>query len=149
MRAGMVAAIAAAQNEMEGYPKGSTVICAHCFVPLFTLTRSITPGDKANRTASAYRPITVHEIRALRRDVPSVTAALKAWTFKEEIAHVAGLEPPKSGSPAACPVCHKSFVQVFAPEASEVIDQAYTWRLVTIPPMAGPYPVRSAQVDLG
>jgi hypothetical protein len=145
----MEAAILAAQGEMEGYPKGSTVICAHCFVPLFTLTRSISPGDKANRTASAYRPVTVQEIRALRLNVPSVTAALKAWTFKEEIAHVAGLEAPKSGSPAACPVCHKSFVQVFAPEASEVIDQAYTWRLVTIPPMAGPYPVRSAQVHFG
>jgi len=149
MRAGMVAAIAAAQQESEGYPKGSTVLCAQCFTPLFTLTRTITPGEKANRTASAYRPVTVHDIRRLRRDVPGVAAALKLWTSADEIAHEARLEAPASGSPAVCPCCQKSFVQVFAPGADEVIDQAYTWRLVTIPPLAGPLPVRSSEVQFG
>lgn len=149
MRAGLEAAIAAARHESDGYPKGSTVICAHCFVPLFTLTQSINPGDKANRSTGAYRPITVQELRTLRLNVPSVAAALKTWTVQDEIAHEARVEAPKSGTPAQCPACLKSFVQVFAPEASEVIDQAYTWTLVTIPPLSGPYPVRSAHVSLG
>jgi hypothetical protein len=146
MRAGLVAAIAASRAENEGYPKGSTVICAHCFVPLYILTRSIGSGDKSNRTVDAYRPVTVQDIRRLRRDVPSVTAALKPWTAAEEIAHVASIPELRTGSAALCPACSKSFVQVFAPEASEVIDRAYTWRLVTIPPMSGPLPVRSSKV---
>lgn len=146
MRAGLQAAIEAARTEQEGYPKGSTVICAHCFVPLFTLTRSIGPGEKANRTTDAYRPITLQELTALRRDVPSVTAALKLWTAQQAFDHVARIEAPRSGSPAACPACQRSFVQVFAPDAAEVVDRAYTWRLVTIPPLSGPYPIRSAHV---
>lgn len=144
----MEAAIAASRTEQEGYPKGSTVICAHCFVPLYTLTRTINPGDKANRSIAAYKPITALELRQLRRDVPSVNAALKTWTHEDEIAHEARVIAPSTGSPAQCPACSKSYVQVFAPDANEVIDLAYTWRLVTIPPMSGPYPVRSAHVSL-
>lgn len=146
MRAGLVAAIAAARSEQEGYPKGSTVICAHCFVPLFVLTRTIEPGQKANRTVDAYRPISVAELAQLRRDVPSVAAALKLWTAEQAVAHVNRITQPRTGSSAECPACQRSFVQVFAPEAGEVMDQAYTWRLVTIQPMAGPLPVRSADV---
>ena len=146
MRAGLEASIQAAHTDNDGYPKGSTVICANCFVPLFTLTRSICVGDKANRTVDAYRPITVQELRTLRRNVPSLQAALKTWTMDQEIAHAARIQAPKTGDEAKCPACDNSFVQVFAPEAAEVIDRAFTWRLVTIPPLSGPYPVRSSQV---
>jgi hypothetical protein len=149
MRAGLEAAIKASRDESEGYPKGSTVICAHCFVPLYILTQNINPGDKASRSTQAYRPVCVQDIRTLRRNVPSVTAALKSWTVQDEIAHEARVVELKNGSPAQCPSCLKSFVQVFAPDANEVIDHAYTWRLVTIPPLTGPYPVRSAHVSLG
>ena len=148
MRAGMEAAILAAHNENDGYIKGSTVICAQCFVPLYTLTRSIGPGEKANRTVDAYRPITVSEIKRLRRDVPSVTAALKTWTPNDEFAHACSVEELRTGSPAVCPKCERSFVQVFAPDEAEVIDRAYTWRLITIQPLTGPYPVRSAKVTI-
>lgn len=148
MRAGLVASLETAISDTEGYSKGSTVICAHCFVPLFRLTRSIHPGEKANRTVNAYRPITIPELRQLRVEVPSVTAALKLWTSQDEFNHCCGIEAPRAGSEALCPACKKSFVQVFAPEASEVIDRAYTWRLVTIPPLSGPYPVRSAKVTI-
>lgn len=149
MRAGMEAAIAAAHQETEGYAKGSTVICAQCFVPLYTLTRTIGPGEKANRTVDAYRPLTPSDIATLRREVPSVTAAMKTWTYEQVVQHAFSIAELRTGSPAACPACQKSFVQVFAPEASEVIDHAYTWRLVTIPPLSGAYPVRSAHVRLG
>jgi hypothetical protein len=143
----MEAAIADARTDQDGYPRGSVVICAQCFVPLYTLMRSINPGDKANRSIGAYKPITALELRQLRRDVPSVNAALKTWSVDDEIAHEARIVAPSTGSPAQCPSCLKSFVQVFAPDANEVIDLAYTWRLVTIPPMAGPLPVRSAHVS--
>ena len=148
MRPGIAAAIAAAHQESEGYPKGSTVLCAQCFVPLFQLTRTIEPGEKTSRSIDAYRPVSVADIARLRREVPSVRAALKMWSVADMVAHVQRLEPPKTGSPAQCPACQRSFVQVFAPSSSELIDQAYTWRLVTIPPLSGPYPVRSAHVDL-
>jgi hypothetical protein len=147
MRAGLQAAIEAARDENEGYPKGSTVICAHCFVPLYLLTRTISPAEKAGRTVDAYRPITVHDIARLRRDVPSVKAALKPWSFIDVCNHVSSIRELRTGSPAACPKCERSFVQVFAPDEAEVTDHAYTWRLVTIPPMSGPYPIRSASLD--
>lgn len=148
MRAGLVAAAASAPNDLDGYTKGSTVLCAHCFVPLFTLERGIGPGEKASRTVDAYRPITATELRQLRREVPSIRAALKMWTADEERTHVERVVRPKTGDAALCPACEKSFVQVFAPEAGEVIDRAYTWRLVTVPPMSAAYPIRSSRVDL-
>lgn len=147
MRAGLVAAAADAVD-LDGYAKGATVICAHCFVPLYRLERGIAPGEKASRTVDAYRPVTASDIATLRREVPSVAAALKTWTPDTVKAHVDTIGRPKTGDPAVCPSCSKSFVQVFAPEAGEVIDRAYTWRLVTIPPLSDAYPVRSSRVDL-
>jgi hypothetical protein len=146
MRAGLQAAIEAARDENEGYPKGSTVICAHCFVPLYLLTRSISPGQKALNSWDSYRPLSEGEIWTLRRQVPSVTAALKTWDINDVRAHVQSIPELKRYSPALCPNCQRSFVQVFAPDAAEVTDHAYTWRLVTIPPMSGPYPIRSANL---
>jgi hypothetical protein len=149
MRPGLQAAIAAAHAENDGYPKGSTVICAHCFVPLYVLSRTISPGDTASRSIDAYQPITAVQLSALRRDVPSVRAALKLWSMGDVMAHVQKIQPPRTGSAAQCPSCLHCFLQVFAPSEAEVIDQAYTLRLVTIPPMSGPYPVRSSDVPFG
>ena len=147
MRAGLVAAAVDAVD-LDGYAKGSTVICAHCFVPLYRLERGIAPGEKASRTVDAYRPVTASDIHHLRLEVPSVRAAMKGWTPLQVKAHVESIDRPRTGSSAECPACHKSYVQVFAPDASEVIDRAYTWRLVTIPPLSDAYPVRSSRVDL-
>lgn len=148
MRAGLVAAAESAPNALDGYPKGSTVLCAHCFVPLYRLERGISPGERTSRSVDTYRPLTVEDFKQLRRDVPSVWSALRTWTDAQVVAHVHSIERPKTGSPAACPACQRSFVQVFAPESAEVIDRAYTWRLVTIPPMSDAYPVRSSRVRL-
>ena len=148
MRAGLVAANETAPNPLDGYPKGSTVICAHCFVPLYVLERGIYPGDKVGRSIDAYAPISVSQLNQLRRDVPSVQAALKTWTDEEVREHCERILRPYTGMPAACPACQRSFMQVFAPDSSEVIDHAYTWRLVTIPPMSEAYPVRSSRVDI-
>lgn len=148
MRAGLEAAAATAPNPLDGYPKGSTVLCAACFVPLYRLERGIAPGEKASRTCDAYRPVTASDIAELRREVPGVKSALMQWTPADVVAHVNQIDRPKTGSLAECPACHKSWVQVFAPEAGEVIDRAYTWRLVTVPPLSDAYPVRSSRVRL-
>lgn len=148
MRAGMVAAAETAPNTLMGYEKGATVLCANCFVPLYKLERGIGPGEKASRSVDAYRPISRAELRQLRKEVSSINAALKLWTDEDEKAHVRAIDRPKTGDPAVCPKCDHSFVQVFAPEAGEVLDRAYTWRLVTVPPMSAAYPVRSSHVGL-
>lgn len=148
MRAGLVAAVETAPNALIGYEKGATVLCAQCFVPLYKLERGIGPGEKASRSVDAYRPITRAELRQLRKEVTSIHAALKTWTDEDETTHVNSIDRPKTGDPAACPKCARSFVQVFAPEADEVMDHAYTWRLVTVPPMSDAYPIRSSRVDL-
>lgn len=146
MRAGLRAADADAPNSLDGYHKGETVICAQCFVPLFVLERGIAPAEKTSRSVDAFRPVTVADIERLRRDVPSVRSALMRWTPADVDAHARRIDRPKAGSPAACPACSKSFVQVFAPDAAEAIDRAYTWRLVTIPALSGAFPVRTSRV---
>jgi hypothetical protein len=146
VRAGLIAAAESSPTPLDGYQKGSTVLCAHCFVPLFQLERGIGPGEKASRTVDAYRPITLAELRKLRREVTSIHAALKTWTDDQEREHVQRLPRPKTGDQAMCPACERSFVQVFAPDAEEVLDRAYTWRLVTVPPFSDAYPVRSSHV---
>jgi hypothetical protein len=146
VRAGLIAAQDAAPNTMVGYEKGATVLCAHCFVPLYRLERGIAPGEKIK--ADAYRPITRSELRQLRREVTSIHAALKTWNDEHEQNHVQSLDRPKAGDPAICPACTKSFMQVYAPDAAEVTDRAYTWTLVTVPPMSEAYPMRSSHVDL-
>ena len=142
MRAGLEAAALAAGSD-DGYPKGSIVLCAHCFLPLYVLTCGISPGQKAHRTVDHYRPISEVEVWSLRSSVPSVASALRTWTPDRISAHVQRIPQPKTGDPALCVSCGRSFVQVFAPTGEEVIDQAYTWRLVTIPPQ-GPAPIRRA-----
>jgi hypothetical protein len=144
MRAGLVAAYDAAGGQDEGYPKDSVVLCAHCFLPLYVLTCGIVPGQKANRTVHSYRPITELELWNLRAEVPSVRSALMTWTPDRMKAHVQSIPTLTTGDAALCPCCSRSFVQIWAPEEAEVIDRAYTWRLVTIPPR-GELPVRRAQ----
>lgn len=145
MRAGLTAALEAAQGHDEAYPAGSVVICAHCFLPLYALTRTIWPGEKTSRTVDAYRPLSAAQIQMLRQQVPSVQSALKPWTDQDVARHAEHIPELRTGSAALCPSCGRSFVQVFAPSGEEVIDQAYTWRLVTIP-ASGPVPIRSAEV---
>lgn len=146
MRAGLVAAAERAPNTLIGYDKGATVLCAHCFVPLYKLERGISPGEVVK--ADAFRPISRAELRQLRKEVTSIHAALKPWSDDDETNHVNSLGRPSAGDPALCPKCHNSFMQVYAPGADEVTDHAYTWTLVTVPPMSGAYPVRSSRVDL-
>lgn len=136
MREGLKDAIAVAGHE-EGYAKGSVVICQHCLKPLYRLTRSISVGERANRTADAYRPISVIDLEAMtafRGRSAGVSAAIRSWTPEQRLEHCQQIPALKSGSPALCPACQHSFVRVRAPERGEVVDQAYTWELFTIPP---------------
>jgi hypothetical protein len=131
---------------MLGYEKGATVICQNCFAPLYKLERGVYPGEPVK--ADAFRPLSRTELRQLRREVTSIAAALKPWTDDDEKAHVNSIGRPVQGEPALCPKCGQGWPQVFAPEAAEVNDRAYTWRLITVPPMSDAYPVRSSDVRL-
>ena len=146
MRAGLIAAAETAPNPLDGYPKGSTVLCQHCFVPLFRLERGVSPGEGVK--ADAFRPISRAELQELRREVPSIAAALKLWTDADEQAHVSRIDRPVQGQPALCAACGHGFPQIFAVEAAEVNNRDYTWRLITVPPMSDAYPMRSSDVDL-
>lgn len=118
------------------YAKGSIVLCGACLKPLYRLDRSIFSGDKVSRTASAYRPVTLMDLADLeqRSDVPSHAALVRSWTPEARKAHVDTIPDLKTGDPALCPVCDRSWVRVRAVEANEVVDRAYVWELVTIPP---------------
>lgn len=124
-------------GHMEGYARGSIVLCAQCLVPLYELTRSIDIGEKAHRSVSAYRPLSAHDLDQLaQRDTtePGVAAMLGGWTLERKRQHAAAIPELHTGSPALCPACGQSFVQVRALEAAEVIDRAYTFELVTLAP---------------
>ena len=123
------------------YEKGSTVLCAACMKPLFTLARPIYSGEKVSRTVDAYRPVSMADLAALadRMDVMSVAVLLRHWTLEERRAHCDHIQAPKTGDPALCPCCGVSWPRVRAVEAAEVLDHAYVWEPVTIPP-ARPVP---------
>lgn len=138
MRAGLADAIQAAGHE-EGYSKGSIVICQHCLKPLYRLSRGISVGERANRTVDAYVPVDERDLDQLTRSTgraSGVAAVLRAWTPEQRRAHCESIPTLRSGSPALCPACGHSYVRVRAPEAAEVVDQAYTWELFTLPPEA-------------
>ncbi len=61
MRAALVASLAN-DPSFDGYPKGSIVVCGDCWRPVYALERGLAPGDKAGRSASAFRPLTVSDI---------------------------------------------------------------------------------------
>ena len=150
MREGLQeAAKRAGASELDGYPKGSTVICQHCFLPLYRLERGLYPGQKTKDTGNDYRPLTVADIDELRRDVPSVHAAMKTWTPDQVREHCERIPRFTNGMAPVCVACGHSFPQIFAPTASEFGDRAYTWVLVTIPPLLkGPLPIRTSEVSL-
>lgn len=110
------------------YPKGSVVICHDCLMPLYILTRGIGFGERAGRTVSAYRPVSERDLEVL--------AEGKDWPADKRRQHCQRIPELKTGDPALCPCCGNSFVRVTATTADEVIDRAYTFELVTIPPGA-------------
>lgn len=131
----------------ERYPKGSIVLCNACSDPIFKLERGIDVGDKAGRTASAFKPISLADLAELaqRPDIDAgVRARIASWNADERRAHVAKLFDLKAGDPMICPVCARCFVQVLTTEQTETHDRAYTLELLTIPPQGAgkPSPLR-------
>jgi hypothetical protein len=119
----------------DGYPAGSIVICQGCLKPLYILQRGIGLGERAGRSASAFRPFQMKDFAQLTDAIDAgVSAAMKQWTAEERKAHCDAIPEIKSGAPMLCPCCGASYVRVRAAEAGEVIDRAYVVELVTIPP---------------
>jgi hypothetical protein len=119
----------------EGYPAGSIVICQGCLKPLYVLLRGIGPGERAGRSASAFRPFQMKDFARLNDSQDAgVAGAMAAWSDEDRKTHVDSIPEVKSGSPMLCPCCGASYVRVRAAEAGEVIDRAYVVELVTIPP---------------
>ncbi len=120
------------------YPKGSTVLCAACMKPLFTLARNIYSGEKVSRSVDAYRPVSMRDLADLadRMDAMSVAVLVRYWTPEQRQAHCDHIQAPKTGDPAVCPCCGVSWPRVRSATAEEVLDRAYVWEPVTIPPRA-------------
>lgn len=121
----------------ERYPKGSTVLCNACGLPLYKLEHGIALGDKGGQSAAAFKPLSAADLQALedRDDVDAgIRARLKTLTPTEREAILQKTEAPKTGSPMTCSVCAGCFVQVLSLEKIEMLDRAYVIELMTIPP---------------
>lgn len=127
----------------EKYPKGSIVLCNECAKPIFKMDYAICLGDKAGKTAEAFKPVSLADLAELagRVDVDAgVRAMVNGWDIDARKAHVASLKEMRAGDPMMCPCCQKCFVQVIATEKHEVLDRAYTIELLTIPPFGAGTP---------
>ena len=137
MRAGLKASLALAPH-FEGYPAGSIVVCSDCWKPVYVLERSLSPGDKGGRAASAFRPLTLTDCRALigRPDLdPAWQRLFQAWCETAAVMTLLDAPRPRAGSEATCPLCHGPFLKSRAVERSETVDRGYVLEMVTIPPM--------------
>lgn len=140
MRPALAEAIAAHGHE-EGYPKGSVVLCVECWKPLYVLEHGIGIGQRASRSVGCYRPMTAADFKALAERAtrdhslnPGLAGLWRSWTPEQRQAMADRIRPPKTGEDAQCPFCGRGWVFVRATEASEAIDKAYVWELLTIPP---------------
>jgi hypothetical protein len=121
----------------ERYPKGSTVLCNACGLPIYKLEHGIALGDKGGQSASCFKPLSAMDLQAIedRDDVDAgIRARIKMLTAKEREAILQHTAEPKTGAPMMCSVCHGCFVQVLSLEKSEMLDRAYVIELMTIPP---------------
>jgi len=136
MRASLAESLASQHVADVQYPAGSVILCCACLKPLYVLQRSIFSGEKTSRTVDAYRPITLDDLAQLetRIDQAGLAALVRSWSQEARAAHVAVIPDIKTGAAALCPCCARSWVRVRAVDAEEVIDHAYVWELVTVPP---------------
>lgn len=121
----------------EIYPKGSIVICISCARPLYRLERSIFVGERAGRSADAYRPVRVADLVDLRarEDVDAgLRSSLRSLTTQQLQLLCDRIRPLRAGALFVCSLCDKPLLLARTTEVSETIDRAYVLELVTIPP---------------
>lgn len=121
----------------ELYPKGSIVICVSCARPVYRLERAIFIGERAGRSADAYRPVRVADLVELRAraDVDAgLRTSLNELTTQQLQRLCDTVTPLRAGAPLACPLCGKALVFARSTEAGETNDRAYVLELVTVPP---------------
>ncbi len=130
-----IAASPAGNHEL--YPRGSIVVCVSCAQPVYRLERSIYIGERAGRSADAYRPVRVADLLELRdrEDIDAgLRASLNGRSHAELQAICDRITPLRAGAPLACPLCTHALVFARSTEQSETIDRGYVIELVTIPP---------------
>lgn len=141
-RASVRASIAASPaGNHERYPAGSIVVCVSCAAPIYRLERGIGIGERAGRSADAYKPVRLIDLQQLlaREDVePGIRAVLAGKTALELKAHCERIPDLRAGDPLACPACGRAFVAARSTEASETRDRGYVIELLTIPPLGQP-----------
>lgn len=148
MRAAL--ALAAEKNPGPGrHPKGSIVLCASCWKPLYKLEHGISFGDRLR--SDTYRPLTAADYADLAERAThdhalnaGIAALWRSWSVQQHQVMAAAITAPRAGDQPVCPLCGKSWMFVTAVEANEIIDHAYVCDLMTIPP-AAPIPVRAAR----
>lgn len=122
----------------ELYPRGSIVVCVSCAHPVYRLERSIFIGERAGRSADAYKPVRLSDLLELR-DREDVDAGLRTalnqltpHQLQQQICD--RVTELRAGSPLACPLCGKAMVLARSAEESETLDRGYVIELVVIPP---------------
>lgn len=132
----------------ERHPKGSIVLCAACWKPLYKLEHGISFGEKVR--ADTYRPLTASDYASLSDRAAhdhalnaGMAALWRSWSEDQRKAMASRIHTPHPGDTPLCPLCGKSWMFFWADEASEVLDRAYVCDLLTIPPDA-PVPQRAA-----
>jgi hypothetical protein len=134
----------------EKYLRGSIVVCNACGLAIYRLDSSISLGQGAGRSVSAFKPLTVADIETLAQR-EDIDAGVRAWarelTAEQRKTYVVRLVEPRAGDPMLCPLCRRSFVQVLSVERNEVLDRAYVVELLTIPPLGvEPAPLRGRRL---
>lgn len=131
-----IAASPAGNHEL--YPAGSIVVCVSCAAPLYRLERAIYIGEKAGRSADAFRPVRVADLVTLR-DRAEVDAGLRArlreQTPAQRQAHCDRIPVLRAGDPLVCPACTRAFVGSRSTEVNETLERGYVIELFTIPPV--------------
>ena len=124
------------------YPKGSIVVCVSCAAPIYRLERGIYVGEKAGRSADAYRPVRVQDLIELRgrEDIDAgLKSILTNMSSAQMARHCDQIRALVAGDPMVCPSCTRSFVAVRSSanpaEAGETIDRGYVIELLTVPPV--------------
>lgn len=133
----------------ERHPKGSIVLCASCWKPLYKLEHGISFGDRLR--ADTYRPLTEGDYVALADRAAKdhalnagIAGVWRSWTDEQRRAMAHRVTTPRAGEQPVCPFCAKAWMFHWAQEEAEVNDRAYVCDLLTIPPDA-PVPDRAVR----
>jgi hypothetical protein len=123
------------------YPKGATIVCVGCGLPLYVLQGAIWSDEPVGQSGWKYGPVRRQDIEAVldRRDLdPGMRAAWRQHSPEFWRTHCESIPSLRAGDGLICPACRHAFVFVRTSltddGAKEFVDQAYVIELSVIPP---------------